>query len=208
MRTPASRLVIELHYFPGVYWFALAAKSNELILEAHEHYTKQTFRNRCYILAANKIDRLSVPVVNGKKDDPVTAVRIDYRQKWQNQHWRAIASAYGKAPFFEFYEDIFKQLIYSNEEFLFSLNKKIAMACLQMLQLPVKTRHSDSYLNKYGAGFTDKRDKILPNRANGTVTAIAYPQLFSEKFVPGLSILDLLFNEGSNAPALVCKQLE
>ena len=107
-----NSLLIELHYFPCVSYFKLLSAYEKVFLEAEEHFIKQTYRNRTYILTSNKIDRLSIPIIHEDKKKPIRLLSIDYKLKWQLRHWRAIQSAYAKAPFFEYYADFFEKEIF------------------------------------------------------------------------------------------------
>src|SRR5687767_15886504 len=70
----------------------------------------------------------------------VKDVRIDYTQKWLNNHWRAIQSAYGKAPFFEYYSDDLHTVLFRNHVFLYDLNLELLTLCLKWLKwsLPIR----------------------------------------------------------------------
>ena len=92
---------LDLQYLPSLEYFAALLKYDYVYLEANEHYQKQSYRNRCYIRAANKVDLLSVPVLDGRRKVLIRDIRIDYQQGWLKDHWRAITSAYGKTPYFE-----------------------------------------------------------------------------------------------------------
>ena len=94
--------IIDLQYLPQPGYIALLLTEPELEIDKYEHYVKQSFRNRCRIMTANGIDELSIPVLGGRKKIITKDIRIDHSQKWLNRNWRAIQSAYGKAPFFEY----------------------------------------------------------------------------------------------------------
>jgi len=111
-------ILIELHYLPCLEYFIQLVQSENICLEAHENFQKQTYRNRFSILTANKIDTLSVPVLKSNSKQLIREVEIDYTQLWQKIHRRAIQSAYGKAPYYEYYADYFKQLYDKKPRFL------------------------------------------------------------------------------------------
>ncbi len=199
-------LLIELHYFPCVIYFTLLHEFNSVFLEAEEHFVKQTYRNRAYILTANKVDRLSVPIVHEDKRKPFKLLRIDYKQKWQQTHWRAIRSAYAKAPFFEYYAFMFEKEMFNNYETLWELNKSILTLCLKMLGLNMDLRQTDKFIKAKdvdSSKYYDARNKITPDLNNGTIHAKSYNQLFSSAFIENLSILDLLFNEGPASKKII-----
>ena len=95
--------VIETQYFPSIYTFALAVYHGSLQLEAHENYAKQTFRNRCRILGANKTQDLSIPVLKTAHKIPITKAKFDPEEGWLKDHIRGVQSAYGNTPFYEYY---------------------------------------------------------------------------------------------------------
>ncbi len=57
-------------------------------LEAQEHYQKQSYRNRCYIRTANKVDVLTVPVQQGTHHQPIRDLKLVTDRGWQLHHWR------------------------------------------------------------------------------------------------------------------------
>ena len=71
-------------YLPNIAYFACLEQSGKVFIEAHEHYVKQSYRNRTYILTANGVIRLTIPVIHHGKV-PIQVLEIDYRQRWQLQ---------------------------------------------------------------------------------------------------------------------------
>jgi hypothetical protein len=92
--------LIDLHYLPSVAYFAALHGTEKIILEKKEHFEKQSFRNRCHILTAQGVERLVIPLTSKSGKVLITDVRIDYTQKWLNNHWRTLESAYRSSPFF------------------------------------------------------------------------------------------------------------
>lgn len=193
--------VIELHYFPCIAYFKTLYAHEKVLIEAQENFQKQSYRNRCYILAANGVERLSVPVLGGQ-GTPVLELKIDYKQKWQHQHWRAIESAYANAPYFDYYAPYFKDLIYSNEEFLFEFNQKILKTCLKLMGKSVEIGKTTQFLKEYEGEIDDFRGKIHPKR-DFSMIFTHYYQVFGDKFMKNLSVLDLFFCEGPNSITFV-----
>ncbi len=193
---------------PVSYYALLISSSEKVIIEQYDHYSKQTYRNRCRILGANGPIDLVVPVVkNHGKKTLMRDLRIAYDTMWQKDHWRSIVSAYGSSPFFELMEDAFSRFYHRKETFLVDLNLGLMHAALDQLQ--VKPCIEKSARFSCSAPGTDPREAIHPKRAfrhsEIDFQPVIYHQVFSEKhgFVPDLSILDLLFNEGPNANAIL-----
>ena len=133
-------------------------------------------------------------------------VKIDYHQKWVNRHWRAIQSSYGKAPFFEFYSEEIKRTLYSNTTFLIDLNWSILTLCLDLLQFDPHLSLTEAYDPLLNCRENDLRSAIHPKKPYQATLAYApqpYPQVFGNKFVKDLSVLDVLFCEGPNAYAVI-----
>lgn len=175
------------------------------MLERHEHFVKQTYRNRCLINTANGPAALIVPLAEKSGQTPVTGLRIDYSQKWLNNHWRAIQSAYGNAPFFEYYADDLHRVLFKKSPLLYDLNHELLTMCLTWLKLSVPLRESTGYERQPLAAITDLRSVIHPKKEllDAFYTPVAYVQVFGKKFVPNLSIIDLIFCQGPGARPLI-----
>ena len=198
-------VLIELHYLPSLEYFASMYDAKELILEANETYQKQTNRNRCNILSSNKVDTLVIPVLGGR-NIPIKDVKIDYSQRWSNVHWRAISSAYGRSPFFEYYADYFQEIYEKKHETLFSLNLGLLTLCLKCLQIDLEIKFTENYSKELKNNQNDIRSHLLPQTGffdRLYYRPIPYPQIFGKDFVANLSIIDLLFCEGPNARVIL-----
>ena len=192
-------MTIDLQYLPSLEYFCAILKNEEIIIEAHEYFEKQSYRNRCKILTTNKIDTLTVPVNSGNRKVLIKDIKIDYSQDWTRRHWGAIHSAYGKAPFFEFYSDFFKKMFDKKTDFLFDLNLEILTICLKLLRLEKKIIFTENYQKNVE---NDCRGLIHPKRdygLNDLYQPWAYRQNFGNEFEPNLSILDLLFCQGNQS---------
>jgi hypothetical protein len=192
-------MIIDLHYLPSLEYFACILQHDTITIEAHEYYEKQSYRNRCKILASNKIDILSIPVQNGNSKVLIRDLKIEYRQEWLRRHWGAIYSAYGKSPFFEYYADFFATVFEKKTDFLFDFNLELLTICLKLLKVEKKIIFTEEYQkvaqNDYRGQIHPKRDYAL----NNIYQPIVYRQNFGNEFEPNLSIIDLLFCQGNQA---------
>ena len=198
--------LIELHFLPSLEYFCALQKFDQIILEKHEHYSKQSYRNRCYINTSNGIRMLTVPLTEKNGKVSVKDVRIDYSTKWQNNQWRTLQSAYKNAPFFEHYEESLHHHIYKNHPFLFDLNFSLLSFCLTSLKSNLKVSESVAYVKAPEQNIKDLRLVIQAKKAysgRALYKPTAYHQVFGNMFVPNLSLIDLLFCEGPNAGRLI-----
>lgn len=183
-------------YFGSIYYFSEICHSKRPIIEAHEHFIKQTGRTRCSILSANGIHRLSIPVIrkDGSKTE-MADVTISTTEKWQKDHWKSIESAYSAAPYFDAYDREVKELIYQPEVNLLKFNAQITKKIVSLLDLDYQFEQTTSFVHSTEDVDYRSTDFEAPVECN------PYIQVFSEKsnFSTNLSILDLLFCEGPMA---------
>ncbi len=195
---------LALHYLPGIPYVSALAAHPVVILEQWEHYTKGSFRNRCLVATASGPQRLSIPLQKGKhQGQPVREVRLAYDEPWQRQHWRTLSAAYGRAPFFPHYADRLAPFFLEKRyTFLWDWNLDLLLCLLPLLRVRTDLRFSESYQPVAPAGTTDFRRRLMPGELPWAGYAPpAYPQVFEDRlgFLPGLSILDLLFCMGPAA---------
>ncbi|HEY0055117.1 MAG TPA: WbqC family protein [Pedobacter sp.] len=190
--------ILPLFYLPPIEYFGqLLRHSERLIIERNEHFPKQTYRNRASIHSANgKLD-LMVPVMKGGKNHTQTKdVKISYDFDWQRLHWLSLQTSYRSSAFFEFYEDDFAPFYMQKFEFMFDYNEALLNLIIKLLKLNIQYQYSDSYEKKY-TDLTDYRSTIHPKIESPFQTK-PYFQVFDDRngFIPNLSIVDLLFNQG------------
>ncbi|MBO3272506.1 WbqC family protein [Hymenobacter defluvii] len=206
-------VIFESQYNPPIAFFAELVGQDTLLLEAHDHYRKQTYRNRCLILTAQGVKPLTVPVVDGNRSEKIatSAIEIDYRQNWVHQHWRTLQTAYGGTPYFEYYADYLHDIYYQRPTLLFDLNTQLLRFYLRSLRLRLHVELTQEYISSHpvtsDSALLDRRDWLTPKAAVADqpdrTSGPAYPQTFGVQFVPNLSILDLLFMQGPAAGAFL-----
>lgn len=183
-------------------------------IEACEHYQKQSWRNRFRFYAADGPQSLNFPIVHeGGERIPITEVRVDYSIPWVIRTERAISSAYESSAFFEYYRDGLFSILDSKPETLFDLDLRMIRFFLEKIGIAADIRLTDEYVpvrsrevpldtGRYGL---DYREIIHPKRPDTILRNLnlekPYFQVFARKygFVPNLSIMDLLFNEGPDS---------
>jgi hypothetical protein len=201
-RLPA---LLELHYLPSVAFFTALSNHREVWIEQCENYQKSSYRNRCHIAGANGLLRLSIPLKKGKNEQQsIKEVEIAYEEPWQHQHWSSISSAYGNAPYFEYYAPELAPFFTEPVPCLFEFSNSLLDKLIQLLQLDVHIHYTREYQRAPVAAAKDYRNLIHPRKST-PFNLTPYPQVFTEKhgFLPNLSILDLLFCTGPQASLLL-----
>lgn len=193
-------IIIHPTYFPNIAHFVAMVKAKGVMFEVDDNFLKQTYRNRTYIYGANGKLALNIPVIHSQKNrQKYRDVKIFNEEKWQNLHWKSLLSAYRTSPFFEYYEDELQPLFNTKADYILDYNFKCLEVICSCLQLELNTSKS----NTYQKTVEDKTDlRYLVNAKKEPFQHFdTYTQVFSNKygFIPNLSILDLLFNEGPNA---------
>ncbi|EZH73313.1 hypothetical protein ATO12_20135 [Aquimarina atlantica] len=188
-------------YFGSILQYVAIAQSDTVVFENEDNYQKQTYRNRTYIYGANGKLLLSIPIKHSQKQERqlYRDVRIENDFQWQTLHWKSLETAYRTSPFFEYYEDEFIHLFEKPREFLLDFNYECTQVVLDCLQLDISFSKTITY-DKDPKETTDLRDLVNAKKEK-SYPLQPYIQVFEDKhgFIPNLSILDLIFNEGTNA---------
>lgn len=198
-----------LPFFGSVDWYREVVSSGECLINGQDVYRRQTPRNRCDIVGANGVQTLTVPVTMPETAKsgrcPMREVLISDHGNWRHVHWQTLASAYGMSPFFDFYADDIRPFFEERKwKYLFDYNLDITRTMLQLLgaenvDLRVVDKSSTS-----SSHFDNRSLQSSPQDSPHSSlhsSQFVYYQTFQRRhgFIPGMSILDLLFNEGPEA---------
>lgn len=188
-------------YFPDIATFATIVQ-HDIKWEVEDNYQKQTYRNRCYICTDLGRHILSIPIrhVGGKEGrQKYKDVQLDNSYQWQRQHWRTLQTAYRTSPFFEFYEDELAPLFDSKFDLLLDYNLKTIETIADCLQIDMPLEKSQNF-ELHPKDVQDGRF-LVNAKKNVLFDQEKYVQVFGDRhgFIKNSSILDLLFNEGTNA---------
>lgn len=202
LKTLNNVSLFPIAYFGNIAYYRHLISIENPIFQLSERYQKQSYRNRCEIYSANGKLSLSVPIIKTKGSKSLThEIAICYKDNWQKNHWRAISSAYGKSPYFIYYEDDIRLLLNHKFDFLHQLDLEIIKQSLRWLHFELALS-CDSEINPF-------KENTHPGFINyfQEINFKQYHQVFEEKFgfIENLSILDLIFNEGPNSQLFVCQ---
>ncbi len=196
-------VLFELQSFPPIDFFIKGMSVQTVWLEAQENYSKGSFRNRYHIASPNGVQRLSIPLKGGKhQQQPIREVMIDNTDSWATLHWRAIKTAYGRAPFFIHYETKIKALFEEPVDLLWEWNLRSLNLCLDLLGITLNLKNTSTFVHQTNDTINDCRNLISPKQEDSTqYPDFRYPQVFEDRhgFLPNLSILDILFCQGPQA---------
>jgi len=162
--------ILSLTYAGNVEWFCHLL-GGDCVIDLHEHYHKQSYRNRCLIMTANGVVPLSVQVA--KPDNlhkpAMRDVRIDYSKRWQHQHWTSIVSAYRNSPYFDHYAGALEPFYRRRFDFLADLNAGLLETLLTALGSDLRPRFSERYID-----VTDPDRLRLPAPTSGAHQGSGY----------------------------------
>ncbi len=194
-----NRILIHPSYFPSIAQMAAIVQTNHVVFETEDNYQKQTYRNRAFIAHSNGKLLLNIPILHSKNGQrrKTKEVKVENSFPWQYHHLKSIQTAYRSSPFFEYYEDEILHLFKEEVNSLFDHNMNIYNVLCEVMDLNISSSFSSEYIKepeeldfRFLINAKPKLEYYFP----------PYHQVLEENhgFLPNLSILDLLFNEGPN----------
>lgn len=216
--------ILQSNYIPWKGYFDLINMVDEFVLFDQVQYTKNDWRNRNQLKTNQGVQWLTIPVRHKDSDQKIIETKVA-DLKWSSKHWRTIQQNYSKAPYFKEYKEIFEEFyLNNNEEYLSQINYQLIKIINQILGIDTvitwssdyelaegqtekllgicKQAAADTYLS--GPAAKDYFDEDLASQEGIQVEWMdysGYPEYkqLHEPFEHGVTILDLIFNEGPNA---------
>ena len=220
--------VLQSNYIPWKGYFDIIHDVDLFIFHDDLQYTKNDWRNRNKIMVQGKPIWLTIPVGTNEHRQIIDVQMKD--KSWQRTHWLRLKMSYGRLPGFKLYEDFFYYVYMEKEwQYLYELNRYLIehisrdfLGCItefadsrdyptygakheKLLSL-VQAADADVYVSGPAA-----KDYIVEEDYKRAGIAIVwkdyagYPKYsqMSEIFTHQVSILDLLFNMGKDAPEYI-----
>ncbi|WP_046755609.1 WbqC family protein [Kordia jejudonensis] len=217
--------IIQSNYIPWKGYFDMINRADIFVMYDEMQYTKNDWRNRNIIKTQTGTQWLTIPVkMSGKFGQKINETEVS-NTIWRKKHWKTIVQNYNKTPYFETYKDIFENLyLHSSETNLSNINCAFIKAINTILG--IKTQLIKSSELEFSGNRNERLIEIcqklnattyisgpkaknymeiaLFNAANINIEWMdytGYPE-YHQKYLPfehGVTILDLIFNEGPNA---------
>jgi len=216
--------IIQSNYIPWKGYFDIINLADVFVIYDEVQYTKNDWRNRNLLKTKKGLEWITIPVKQHTLTQTIEETKVA-SSNWNIKHWKTLTAIYGKAPFFKEYKECFENLYLNiDTEFLSEINAYFIIEICKILKIDTKVLNSrdlnleggkserlvDACLkldaNTYISGPSAKNylDINLFNEKKINVEWVDYSNYkeykqSGEKFEHGVSILDLLFNEGEEA---------
>lgn len=217
------------NYLPWLAFFDKIKKVDIFVLLDDVQYEKNGFQNRNKIKVPGGWIYLTIPIPRSEYFKKISDVRLPVSDQWQKDHWKSIQMAYSRSSYFNKYKDFFDGIYRTRYQFLTEINIKIIQYLSDVLKFRTKIlRESDldidpklkstdrliQILKTVGASYylsgpSGKKyldlDKFKRENIEIEFQDYNHPiyhQLFGN-FIPGLSVIDLLFNEGDKSSKII-----
>ncbi|MBI5676804.1 MAG: WbqC family protein [Nitrospirae bacterium] len=221
--------ILQPGYLPWLGFFDLMSKSDIFVILDDVQFTKNDWRNRNRIKTDNGIQWLTIPVIH-EFGQIIKDTAIDNNSLWQKKHLRALKTWYGKSRFFKNYIEEMEKIYSKNFKYLIDVDMDFILKAKEFLSLETNIVLSSEIPS---AGKRDEKVLSICKHLNAThyLTGDAakaylrepifnaerisvewhnyhppyYNQLWLKKqgFISHLSIIDLLFNCGTDSHAVI-----
>lgn len=190
---------------------AMLAAKRVYVDAAERNLPLRHSHHRYLIDGPNGEQRLTVALARRTNAMPVAMrdVLISEHGDWRRRHWGALFSAYGKTPYFDYIADDLQPIVMGCQSRLLDFNRQLQRLIVDFLDLPIEVITVE-VTDALAAECVDLRGRMGGKQADALPIAdVPYPQLWAARhgFQPGLSILDLLMNEGREAIFTLQKML-
>ena len=213
------------NYLPNAGFFHKILQCDCYVVYDTAQFVRSRFDNRNLIKTNDTKVFLTIPITHDSHFKPIGEARVNNATPWREKHWRTLEGAYRKAPYFDALAPALQAIYSTAPVTLPDMSLPLIRTLLDYFgwrgeivrasELPLdrSLRSTDAIIDmlravratSYLAGASSK--KYLdeePFTRNGIALEYhhcsppAYQQL-GRSFIPNLSALDLVFNEGPGA---------
>ena len=216
-------------HHPWLGFFKKMSQTDIFVFFDDVQYNSSGFQNRNYIKTNTGKTLLSVPVLS-KFDSKINEIKIDKTKNWFKKHKKSIMINYSKTDFFEEYKNKIEEIYETEYEYLIELNTKVIKFFLNELKIKTKIIFSSSLnldsnspkkileickkfnADKYISGVHWGLENLNLKEFSDNQIKIEFQKFFHpiykqchSPFIPNLSTLDLILNEGENGRKILEK---
>ncbi len=218
--------ILQSNYIPWKGYFDIIRQVDEFILYDDMQYTRRDWRNRNKIVTPDGLLWLTIPVLSkGKYDQKINETKVA-DHTWVDSHWKSIQCNYARAKYFGKYEERIRGIYEAcrKEEYLSRINTLFIREICDILEIRTKISRSSEY--RLAEGKTSRLVQLVKDAGGDAYLSgpaakdYIEEHLFSEEgialewmdysgyppyrqlsghFEHGVSVLDLIFNEGERA---------
>lgn len=226
MRTAA---IMQPTYLPWAGYFDLIAQSDVFVFLDSVQFDKRSWQQRNRIKTPDGELLLTVPVLSkGRLDQKICEVQIEQTAGFEEKHIRTIEHYYRKAPLFNKYMEEFTAILRKKHHYLADLNiELIKWLCaaigiqtelvssssldvrgskVELLVATCQAVGANRYLSPAGSKAYIEENNIFSEQNIELKYQVfqhpVYSQLYGN-FIPYLSVIDLLFNEGARSLEII-----
>ena len=174
---------LPLFCLPELGWFRQLPEMGVLKIVNYEVFPEDHRFKRIDFAGQQGLQQFTIPLINDSRQGDYKSVKISYQTNWHNQLVNALQTAYGKSPFYEYYDYRLNPIFKKAPTYLYDLN-------LELLHLMLKAFKLDLTIEETQGGEYSAPELNIGN--------LPYYQVFRDRngFIDNLSALDFLFNEG------------
>ncbi len=207
IKFPDKSAIFAPQYFGSVGYYALSSAYGHIYINCGMKADKRfKSAHRCRIVDTRDEIMLTMPVSHPHGMHTWAQTHVSTHGNWWHNHLTALESAYGRTPFFEFYIDKFQSVFdghnYSDNQMTVAETDIICDRIIRsILGSDNKVVYTDSIADDEYINYSEGCDTLISN--------IPYYQIRADRlgFRAGLSILDLIFNMGPEAPLILSEMV-
>ncbi|KAA3661694.1 MAG: hypothetical protein DWQ10_04010 [Calditrichaeota bacterium] len=219
-------------FLPDALFWAKAMHASTLLLADDVQFVTKSRINRCRIKTVSGAQWLTIPVLTRSRGiQSIKDIRINNTISWRQKHWKSLVVNYKNAAYFEKYDLAIHKIYERSYNFLLDLNlawidflqKELSVTC-EFVKTSELDTSSDgaAWISEWGKQINcdtylvevQLRNYLEKNKLDLQHLNLKYMQLHSipyfqqfDEFIPELSIIDMLLNEGDDTKAIIAKMV-
>lgn len=208
IRFPGRSAVFAPQYFGSVAYYALSSAYGQVYIDGGMKADKRfKSAHRCRIVDTRDEIMLTMPVCHPHGTHSWQQTIVSTHGKWWSNHLTALESAYGRTPFFEFYIDKFSRIFDGNayEDGRMTVGETDRL-CDSIIREILHSENKIIYTGETPATADADDFRLVTDFATADTE---YYQIRADRlgFRAGLSVLDLIFNMGPEAPLVLASMV-